>query len=243
MREWAGKRYWIIGASEGLGRALAMLMSRSGVELVISARSDDRLHELADELPGRARVVPCDVSDTASVERAVEAAGEVDGVVYLAAVYWPMKATEWDAAKAEAMADINLGGCLRVVGRVVPGMIRRGHGHIVLTGSLSGYRGLPGNVGYGTTKAAIMNLAESMRADLHGTGVEVQLVNPGFIRTRLTEKNDFAMPGLMEPEAAARTVFEHMNGDALSRAFPFWFSLVFRLGRFLPDALWYRIFR
>ncbi len=243
MRDWAGKRYWIVGASEGLGRALAVLMSRSGVELVLSARSEDRLHDLAEELPGRARVVPCDVADVASVERAVDAAGEIDGIVYLAAVYWPMKAIEWDPAKAEAMADINLGGCLRVIGRVLPAMVRRGHGHVVLTGSLSGYRGLPGNIGYGTTKAAIMNLAESMRADLMDSGVEVQLVNPGFIRTRLTEKNDFAMPGLMEPEAAARKVFEHMNGDALSRAFPFWFSLVFRMGRFLPDALWYRIFR
>ena len=243
MREWAGKRYWIVGASEGLGRALAHLLSRTGVELVLSARSEERLRDLADTLPGRATVVPCDVQDADSVARAAEAAGDVDGVIHFAAVYSPMPATAWDAEKVEQMVDVNLGGCVRVLGRVVPRMVERGHGHIVLAGSLSGYRGLPGNIGYGTTKAAIMNLAESMRADLSGTGVEVQLVNPGFVRTRLTDKNDFRMPAMMEPEEAARLVFEHMNGDALTKAFPFWFSLVFRLGRFLPDALWYRIFR
>jgi short-subunit dehydrogenase len=243
MREWNGKRYWLVGASEGLGRALAVRMSRTGVELVLSARSEDRLRELADELPGRCDVVPCDVQDVRSVEKAVEMAGDVDGIVHLAAVYWPMKATEWDPEKAETMADVNLTGCMRLLGRVVPAMVAKGNGHIVLTGSLSGYRGLPGNIGYGTTKAALMNLAQSMRADLAATGVEVQLVNPGFIRTRLTEKNDFTMPSIMEPETAAQVVFDHMNGDTLTRAFPFWFSLVFRLGRFLPDAIWYRIFR
>lgn len=243
MREWAGKRYWIVGASEGLGRALADKMSRTGTELVLSARSEDRLHELAEALPGRSRVVPCDVQDRASVERAADAAGEIDGLVYLAGLYWPMPATRWETDKVEAMADVNLGGCLRVLGSVVPGMLARGRGHIVLTGSLAGYRGLPGNIGYGATKAAIINLAQSMRADLSDTGVEVQLVNPGFIRTRLTDQNDFAMPGIMEPEVAAQRMFEHMNGDALTSAFPFWLSLVFRLGRFLPDAIWYRMFR
>lgn len=242
MRDWANKRYWLVGASEGLGRALAERMSRTGVDLVLSARSEERLHELAEALPGRARIVPCDVQDVASVEQAVADVGEIDGLVYLAGAYWPLSAKAWDTDKVETMADVNLGGCLRVLGRVVPGMIERGHGHIVLTGSLAAYRGLPGTIGYGASKAAMMNLAESMHIDLARTGVDVQVVNPGFIRTRLTDRNDFAMPGIMEPEAAARIVFEHMNGDALTRAFPFWFSLVFRLGRILPSSLWRRLF-
>ena len=242
MRHWAGKRYWLIGASEGLGRALAEMMSRAGVELILSARSKDRLEALATELPGPARAVPIDVADAGSVARAAEAAGEVDGVVYLAGVYWPMAAQDWDAQKVATMFDINLTGAARVLGAAVPGMVARDRGHVVLTGSLSGFRGLPGAIGYAASKAGVMALAESMQADLRRTGVQVQVVNPGFIRTRLTDKNDFTMPFLMEPEAAARAMFDHMGTDRFKVSFPTLFSWVFRLSQFLPDAIYYRLF-
>ena len=242
MRDWAGKRYWLVGASEGLGRALAHKLSVTGVELILSARSEDRLADLAAALPGRARTVPCDVTDDASVRAAAEAAGDINGVVVLAGDYWPMKASEWNAEHALSMAECNFVGCLRLLGHVVPAMVARDRGHIVLTGSLAGYRGIPGMIGYGASKAAVMNLAESLRADLRKTGVEVQLVNPGFIRTRMTEKNDFPMPMIMEPDVAARHVFEHMNGDTLSRSFPAPLSALFRLGQFLPDWAWYALF-
>lgn len=242
MKEWIGKRYWLVGASEGLGRALAEVMSRAGVDLVLSARNADRLEALAAELPGPARAVPIDVADAGSVARAAEAVGEVDGVVYLAGVYWPMAAQDWDADKVAAMFDINLTGAARVLGAVVPGMVARDRGHVVLTGSLSGFRGLPGAIGYAASKAGIMALAESMQADLRRTGVQVQVANPGFIRTRLTDKNDFTMPFLMEPEAAARTMFEHMGTDRFKVSFPTLFSWVFRLSQFMPDAIYYRIF-
>jgi short-subunit dehydrogenase len=243
MREWPGRRYWIVGASEGLGRALAGVMSRSAAELVLSARSEERLHDLAADLPGRARAVPCDVADRKSVERAAAEAGEIDGLVSMPAAYWPMSARDWHPDRVEEMADVNFTGCLRVLGQVVPRMVARGHGHIVLVGSLSGHRGLPRSVGYGASKAAIINLAEGMRSDLEGTGVEVQLVNPGFVRTRLTERNDFRMPGLMEPEQAAREIFEHMNRDSFAHDFPLWFSLAFAMGRVLPQGMWQRLFR
>lgn len=242
MKEWAGKRYWLIGASEGLGRALAEVMSRAGVDLVLSARNADRLQALAADLPGPARAVVIDVADAASVARAADAVGEVDGVVYLAGVYWPMPAQDWDADKVATMFDINLTGAARALGAVVPGMVARDRGHVVLTGSLSGFRGLPGAIGYAASKAGIMALAESMQADLRRTGVQVQIVNPGFIRTRLTDKNDFSMPFLMEPEAAARAMFEHMGTDRFKTSFPLLFSWVFRLSQFLPDAIYYRIF-
>jgi short-subunit dehydrogenase len=243
MREWPGQRYWIVGASEGLGRALAGVMSRSAAELVLSARNEERLRDLAADLPGRARAVPCDVADRGSVAQAAAEAGEIDGLVYMPAVYWPMTARDWDPDRAEAMADVNFTGCLRVLGHVVPKMLERGRGHIVLVGSLSGRRGLPGSVGYGASKAAIINLAEGMRSDLAETGVEVQLVNPGFVRTRLTDRNDFRMPGIMEPERAAREIFEHMNRDGFAHDFPLWFSLAFAMGRILPQGMWQRLFR
>ena len=88
-----------------------------------------------------------------------------------------------------------------------------------------------------------MSLAECMYADLRNTGVKVQVINPGFIKTQLTDKNDFKMPGLMQPEDAAQQVIEHMDTDRFKKSFPYWFSLVFRLAQFLPDAIYYRLFR
>jgi NADP-dependent 3-hydroxy acid dehydrogenase YdfG len=243
MSDWQGKRYWLVGASEGLGAALAAKLSTAGAEVIVSARNAARCDEVAAALPGRARAVPVDVRDEASVRAAAEAVGEIDGMVYLAGVYWPMAATAWRAEEVTAMADVNFTGAVRVLGHVVPDMVARGAGHIVLTGSLSGFRGLPGAIGYGASKAGIMSLAESMRADLWRSGVRVQLANPGFIRTRLTDKNDFAMPFIMPPEAAAQEIFELMCDDAgFQRHFPRLFSYVFRLSRLLPDWAYYRLF-
>jgi NADP-dependent 3-hydroxy acid dehydrogenase YdfG len=241
VRDWQGKRYWLVGASEGLGRALAHRLSKAGAEVIVSARNADRLAELAAELPGPARAVAVDVADRASVEAAAAEAGEIDGMVYLAGVYWPMKAQDWNAEQAEAMADINFTGCVRAVGAVLPAMVARGRGHVVLTGSLSGFRGLPGAIGYGASKAAVMSLAESMHADLRRTGIEVQVANPGFIRTRLTDKNDFRMPFLMTPEEAAEEMFALMDSRRFKRNFPRAFGSVFRASQFLPDWAYYRL--
>ncbi len=243
MRDWAGKRYWLVGASDGLGAALAGAMSRAGAEVILSARSEDKLIALGATLPGRASVQTIDVSDNDSVIAAAQAVGTVDGVVFLAGVYWPFSAKDWNADKANAMADINLTGLIRVMGQVVPAMVARDSGHIVITSSLSGFRGLPGCIGYTAAKAGTMSLAECMYADLRKTGVEVQVVNPGFIKTQLTARNDFSMPFLMEPEEAAQQMLDHMGTDRFKKSFPWIFSMVFRVSQFFPDWLYYRIFK
>ena len=243
MTDWQGKRYWLVGASEGLGAALAHKINAAGAEVIVSARNADRLEELVQSLPGRARAVAMDVRDDKSVTEAAKTVGEIDGLVYLAGVYWPMPSTEWQAEEVTAMADVNFTGAVRTLGAVIPGMVARDAGHVVLTGSLSGFRGLPGAIGYTASKAGVMNLAESMRADLWRTGVRVQLANPGFIKTRLTDKNDFKMPFIMSPEDAAQEMFELMCDDsAFQRHFPRLFSYLFRLSRFLPDWAYYRLF-
>jgi short-subunit dehydrogenase len=242
LRHWQGKRYWLIGASEGLGREVAILLSRLGTEVIVSARNEDRLKELVAELPGKASYHVVDVSDRKAVEAAATEIGPLDGMIYLAGVYWPMKSTEWDNEKAEAMADINFLGAQRAVGAVIGPMVERGTGHIVLTGSLSGFRGLPGAIGYCASKAGLMSLAESMQADLRKTGIEVQLINPGFIRTRLTDQNDFRMPFIMEPQDAAREFVDHLNTDDFKKSFPLLFSWVFRFSQFMPDWMYYRLF-
>ena len=242
MREFHGKRYWLIGASEGLGRALAAKLSRHGAEVILSARSEDTLKEAAASMSGKASYQTIDISDNDSVKGAAAAVGDVDGVVLLAGVYWPFGADEWDADKATAMVDINFTGFVRVLGQVVPPMVERDRGHIVITSSLTGFRGLPGSIGYTAAKAGTMSLAECMYADLRKTGVDVQVANPGFIKTRLTEKNDFNMPFIMEPNEAAQEMFEHMSSGQFKKSFPMLFSWVFRLSQFLPDWAYFRIF-
>lgn len=242
MTDWQGKRYWLVGASEGLGEALAHVMSRAGVELVLSARNASKLETLVAALPGKASAVPCDIADRASVEAARAAAGEIDGVVILAGVYWPQAAQDWNPDEVEAMCDVNFTGPARVVGTVVRDFVARDAGHIVLTSSLSGFRGLPGAQGYAASKAGNMVMAESLYCDLRKTGVQVQVANPGFIRTRLTDKNDFTMPFIMEPEDAAQVMFEFMCTDRFKKSFPTVFSWLFRGGNFLPDWLYYRVF-
>ncbi len=242
MREFRGKRYWLVGASEGLGRALAERLSAAGAEVILSARSADRLAEVAATLPGPSLAVPVDVADTASVRAAAAAAGQIDGVVFLAGLYWPMAAQDWNADQVETMCDVNFTGCARVIGAALPPMVARGTGHVVITGSLSGFRGLPGAIGYGASKAGVMALAESMQADLRGSGIVVQVANPGFIRTRLTDKNSFTMPFLMEPAEAADHMFRHTQTNRFKVSFPTVFSWLFRLSQFLPDWAYYRIF-
>ncbi|MGB1234308.1 MAG: SDR family NAD(P)-dependent oxidoreductase [Planktomarina sp.] len=240
---WNGKRYWLVGASEGLGRALAEKLSAKGATLILTARSEDRLTALASSLPGPAEVVTCDISSEESMNAAGAKLGHVDGVVFLAGVYWPMNAAEWDGKQALAMADINFTGAFRVLNQVMPQFIKRDAGHVVVTGSLSGFRGLPKAVGYSASKAGVMTLAESMYADLRETGIRVQVANPGFIKTRLTDKNEFQMPFIMEPEGAAQVMVDHMEKGGFKRSFPTLFSLLFRFSQFWPDWLYYRVFK
>lgn len=242
MKDWRGKRYWVIGASAGLGRAVARQISQMGAEVILSARSEGELKAFAAELSGKSTVVPMDIASDESVALAVEAAGDVDGVVFLAGVYWSFGSTAWEAENAVKMIDINLTGAFRVLGHVVPGMVERDSGHIVFAGSLSGFRGLPKAIGYGASKAGLMSLAESMYADLRKTGVQVQLINPGFVKTRLTDKNAYKMPFLMEPEYAAREFVEHMGTDRFAKNYPTLFSSAIRLTQFLPDWIYYRLF-
>ncbi|MDG1472788.1 MAG: SDR family NAD(P)-dependent oxidoreductase [Ascidiaceihabitans sp.] len=240
--EWQGKRYWLVGASDGLGKALAHILSRAGAEVIVSARGEDKLKAVVAELPGKASYQTIDISDNESVAAAAAAVGNIDGVVLLAGVYWPFGAKDWNADQATAMADINFTGFVRILGQVVPQFVAKDAGHIVITSSLTGFRGLPGSIGYTASKAATMSLAECIYADLRKTGIKVQIANPGFIKTQLTEKNDFKMPFIMETDVAAREMFEHMNDSAFKKSFPRLFSLVFRGAQFLPDWLYYRVF-
>ena len=242
MKEWSNKRYWIVGASEGLGLALAKRMSNAGASLVLSARNEKRLKEIALSLPNQAEVLPLDITDHTALKRSAKTLKDLDGLVFLAGAYWPMPAQEWDIEKLTKMININLVGALNVLDIILPEFISRDKGHLVFTGSLAGYRGLPGALGYGSSKAAIANLSETLYYDLRKTSIKVQLINPGFIKTRLTDKNDFKMPQIMSPEKAAKKMFTRMCKNRFSSSFPAPFSWLFRISRILPDSIYFRLF-
>lgn len=235
-----GKTYWIIGASEGLGRAVAEALDAKGARLILSARSKDRLSEVAVGLK-EARAVPMDVTDAISVAHAFEAVGQVDGIIYVAGTYEPMVAQNWEAAAVAKMFAVNLMGAVEVLGHVVPDFVQRDAGHIMLIGSLSGHHGLPGAIGYGASKAGLMHLAETLYADLRKSGVRVQCANPGFIRTRLTDKNDFAMPMLLEPGEAANHVVRAMESRRFETNFPRPFAWLFSLSHFIPRGIFLKL--
>ena len=237
----AGKRYWIVGASEGLGRELARQMSANGAHLVVSGRNADRLTSLAGTLPN-CTPEALDIQNATEVAKVAQRIGPLDGLVFAAGVYWPMKAGAWNPEQIETMCDVNFTGAARVLSRVVPDMVRRDDGHVVIIGSLSGFRGLPGAFGYAASKAGLMHLAECLHADLHRSNVRVQLINPGFIRTRLTDKNDFSMPFLLEADQAAERVIIGMQSRRFQTNFPRIFSWLFRGGNFLPAGVYYRVF-
>ena len=211
IRDWSGRRYWILGAEGPLGRAVAHQLSRVGTELVLSAPERGDLGRLAQELPGRARAVAADPADLASLEAAAREAGAVQGLVVLSEARLPLSARAWDAARLEAMCDVNVTGAARAVGVALPGMLDRGEGHVVLTGRQGARRTGASALGYGASKAAAMALARALRSELSGAGVEVQLVNLGPVEGREpAESRAPAMPA----RDAARRIFEHMSSDA-----------------------------
>jgi short-subunit dehydrogenase len=235
-----GKKYWIIGASEGLGRELSIQLSNLGVKLIISARNETRLNELSSLT--KAKVLALDVLNIDAINQASKSVGIIDGIIYVAGDYTPLNSTTWNVEEVDKMIAVNFTGAAKVLGFIVPKFLKQNNGHIVMIGSLSGFRGLPNAIGYGASKAAMMHLAENIKADLYKTPIKIQLINPGFIKTRLTEKNNFKMPFIMSVEDAAKRVIIAMNSNRFQTNFPLIFSLLFRASNLLPAFIYFWLF-
>lgn len=237
ITDWRGKRVWLVGASTGIGAAFARALAARGARLALSARSRDKLRDLGID---GALILPCDATDTASLHAAhlaLLAAWEgVDLVVYLAGDYVPMRADDFDLAKAEKVVAVNFNGAMRLAATALPDL--RAGGGIAFVASVAGYRGLPKALAYGPGKAALIHFAECLCYDLVPKGIGVWVVNPGFVATRLTDRNDFAMPALITPEQAATELVKGFASGRFEIHFPKRFTRLMKLLAHLPYR-WY----
>jgi short-subunit dehydrogenase len=237
--EIAGARIWITGASTGIGAALARELADRGAQVAISARNADQLAEVAGD---RMVVVPVDVTDRAATvaagQAAREALGGLDVAVLNAGTWSQFHVEPWNSQLFADHLQVNLMGAVHSMEAVVPQMLTEGRGRIVGVASVAGYRGLPGSEAYNAGKAALISLLESLRGSLAPRGVVVQTVNPGFVRTRMTDRNEFPMPFTVEPEVAARTIADGIARDKAEIVFPLPMMLAMKTARLVPVRAW-----
>jgi short-subunit dehydrogenase len=237
--ELAGARIWITGASTGIGAALARELADRGARVAISARSADQLAEVAG---GRMVVVPVDVTDRAATvaagEAVREALGGLDVAVLNAGTWSQFHVEPWDSQLFADHLQVNVMGAVHTMEAVVPQMLAEGRGRVVGVASVAGYRGLPGSEAYNAGKAAMISLLESLRGSLAPRGVVVQTVNPGFVTTRMTDRNRFPMPFKIEADVAARTIADGIARDKAEVVFPLPMAVVMKIARLVPVRAW-----
>jgi short-subunit dehydrogenase len=240
-----GKSVWLTGAGSGIGAALAQELARRGAKLALTARTARALETVAQEVRargGHAVVFPGDVTNLDEMQRLVpkieEALVGLDMLVANAGNYVESRPERFDSAEYLALMNVNYGGMLHCMQAVLPGMLARASGTIVGMASLAGYRGLPRGAAYGASKAAMIHFLESARFHLRAGKIKVVIVNPGFVKTRLTDKNDFHMPFLLNPERAACYICDGLESGRDKITFPAPFSWLLELGRIMPFGVY-----
>ena len=245
ITDWHGKTVWLVGASTGIGRATAHALHARGARVIVSARSLPALEAFVMEHPG-ATALALDASDAASVNTAAQnilAAGPLDVMLYCAGYYKEMRATAFDLPNMLRHNEVNYVGALHVLSAVLPHFLSRKAGHVGLVSSVAGYRGLPQSLAYGPTKAALINLAETLYLDLQDSSIGVSLICPGFVDTPLTEQNKFAMPGLIKPEQAAEEIVSGWARGEFEIHFPKRFTCLMKALALLPPRLYFPVIR
>lgn len=243
ITNWRGKTVWLVGASTGIGRATASLLHAKGAKVIVSARDAEALSAFVVQHPG-AVALALDATDPRAVKSAaatVLALGDLDAMVYCAGHYNEMRADALDLPDMLRHLQINYVGALYLLDAVLPHLLARtGRAcFISLVGSVAGYRGLPGSLAYGPTKAALINLAQTLYLDLHDRHIGVSIINPGFVETPLTAQNTFRMPALISPEQAAAEILNGWARGDFEIHFPKRFTLWMKALQLLPYRLYF----
>jgi NADP-dependent 3-hydroxy acid dehydrogenase YdfG len=241
--QWSGKRVWLVGASSGIGAALAAALQARGAKVALSARRADALQQLATSKD--ALVLPLDVTQLEACRgvfaQIIQRWGGIDLVIWLAGNYKPMRAQTFDVQDASNLLMVNYQALLNGLDSLLPQLIKQQNGHLALVSSVAGYGGLPKALAYGPTKAAMINLAEILYMDLHPLGIGIHLISPGFVETPLTAQNDFKMPALITPEQAAQAILRGLEKGRFEIAFPKRFTNWLRLMRLVPYRLYFTL--
>ena len=242
ITDWQGKRVWLVGASSGIGAALAKQLAGQGARVAVSGRNSEKLRALGID---QALLLPCDATHAASLGEArkilLTAWGGVDLVIYLAGDYLPMRADSFDLAVAERLIEVNFNGALRLTATVLSDLPVGGG--IAFVASVAGYRGLPKALAYGPGKAALIHFAEVLHLDLSPQGIGVWVINPGFVATPLTAQNDFTMPALQTPEQAAIATVDGFKTGKFEIHYPKRFTRFMKLMALLPYSLYFPLLR
>lgn len=246
ITDWNGRVVWIVGASTGIGRAAAELLHRRGATLIVSARNADSIAAFEAAHAG-SLALPLDATDRPAMrdaaQKIVARFGRIDMAVYCAGYYRAMRATAFDLDEALRHQSVNYVGALHLLDAVLPQMLAQRSGHLSLVASVAGYRGLPKSLAYGPTKAALINLAQTLYLDVEPRGIGVSVINPGFVETPLTAQNEFSMPALISPETAAQEILKGWAAGQFEIHFPKRFTLWLKALSHLGDGVYFKAIR
>jgi short-subunit dehydrogenase len=240
-----GKIIWIIGASTGIGETLAKSLASKGARLILSARQESKLKVLKKELGHDHLILALDVSIKESYARAIDEIHQtfdhIDSVIFMAADYEPMALSELNLERVQSIVATNLLSVFFLLERIIPFYRKQGHGQIVLCASVAGYCGLPYGQPYSATKAALINLAESLYCEEKKNNIDIKVINPGFVKTPMTDKNDFSMPMMISPQEASESIIKGLLSSSFEIHFPKKFTYLMKILRLLPYRLYFKL--
>jgi short-subunit dehydrogenase len=232
------KNILVIGGSFGIGEELCVELSKLGSNLAIVARSKDKIEDLCKTLNGNHLSFDCDISSKNDLDTLSANLNEkwqrIDIVIFCVGTYQPMKIDNFDLKKAKDTIDINLNSFLNFIDSFLPSFKKSKIGHLAIISSIAGYFGMPNSLAYGASKAALSNLSESLFFELKKYKTKVQLINPGFVKTRLTDQNNFKMPGIISANKAAKIIIKKLPKNVFEIRFPFPFAFIMRFLSILP---------
>ena len=233
----SGQHIWIIGASSGIGKELALTLAKQGATLFLSSRNEASLLALQQQLSGTHFLYPMDVAELSQIQNAAHAIihqhKTIDRVIFLAALYQPQTIAAMDPDFCRTLIATNVLGGIYTSITMLPLFHKQQYGQIALCASCAGYVGLPGGQPYSASKAALINFAESLAAESPDY-IDVKLINPGFVRTPLTDKNSFPMPFRIEADKAAEIILHHLDKRRFEITFPKRFTYILKFLSILP---------
>lgn len=248
MKNLKGKYFWLVGASSGIGLALAKQLAAEGAIVAVSARRDEPLTEIVNGLDGDEHLaVPVDVTNLNKIDSAIKTITDkwsrIDSMIFLAATYASDQDTQNDLNFIKTSYDVNVFGMFNIKDRLLPIYKKQGHGEFVFTASVAGFRGLPNGQPYSSTKAAIINYTESLKVELEGDNINVRMICPGFVKTDMTAKNEFEMPMAIETDEAAHYIIKGLKRGDFEIHFPKQFTYIMKLLDILPRPLYFMLSR